>query len=296
VGEVLIINKFDSFWDNMKYTKVFRFPMWFINKLKYQSFDVEKEYVVAMRLGHKILLRPTQNYLSNVLFSRQYHDEDIYFVNRFVPDNGVVLDIGANLGLYTCGFAQVLKKRGIQVHAIEAVARNYDFLVRNVELNDFKNVSTYHLALGESEGELEFSLPTKDFVGNAVGGNVHSGNENENLHKETVSMTTLDIWAQQNNVTRCDFIKIDIEGAEIFAFRGGAQFLKDTRPIVQCEYNRPWLDKNNLTLHDYLSVFEDNNYVTLIEDRNSFKEIDKDNFNYHLVDLLFVPKEKLSTL
>lgn len=294
------IRKSPNLWQSFKYSKLYRLPMWLLNKLYFRNIDAKKKYQVKMRLGHKISLRPTARYLSNILISRQYHDLDIFFVDRIVPKNGVIIDIGANIGLYTCAFANVLKQKNCHVYAIEAIKKNYEFLKDNVEINSFSNVSAYRLALGYEEGELSFFLPSEDFVGNISGSNVLTKESRKDALKteveEIVPMTTLDSWVKKENLERCDFIKIDIEGAEFFAFQGGENFIKQCRPIIQCEYNKGWLQNIDLDLADYISFFDKLDYLIFVEDGPYFYKLNKTELDRFLVDLLFVPKEKVGLL
>jgi hypothetical protein len=51
----------------------------------------------------------------------------------------------------------------------------------------------------------------------------------------SIPCITIDHYAAQQNVERVDYIKIDIEGAELPAIRGGLETLRRFKPIVQCE-------------------------------------------------------------
>jgi hypothetical protein len=96
------ISKFTTLWQKLRYTKAYRFPCWLIRKITLLRFDSRKAYIVPMRLGLKIKLIPATRYLINTLFNRQYHDDNVFLMSQFVPQNGVVFDIGANIGLCSC--------------------------------------------------------------------------------------------------------------------------------------------------------------------------------------------------
>lgn len=253
-----------------------------------------------MRLGHKIELTPTQPYLRRVIFSRAYHDEDVLFLDRIIPTDAVILDIGANIGLLSCAYASYLKKKNPQIFAVEAIQKNYQQLVRNLRLNEMKNVTPFRLALGESNGELRFRLPTADFVGNAVGTNVLSASDDaqskrENTYEEVVPMKTLDEWTRDCGIDRCDFIKIDIEGAELSAFRGGRSFLAKTRPIILSEFNYYWIKEQGLGIEDFVSFFKELEYDCFMDTGDRFERLELENFRPRLVDLLFVPRERTTS-
>lgn len=297
----MIIFKLQSPLSKIFYSRAFRFPSWLLGKLQYRKIDSSKEYPVKMRLGHTMLIRPTQNYLKNVLISRQYHDQDILFFERFISKDSTVLDIGANIGLYSCAMAKFFAKKNIKIVAIEALEKNFELLKKNLEMNKFANVQALRMALGESEGELRFHLPTSDFVGNAAGENILNSLElksceTEKFFTEVVPMKTLDALCLEHSVGNCDFIKIDVEGAELFVFKGGRNFIVKNRPIIQCEFNAYWLKNNNIEISDFVNFFGPLDYTIFTEKGDIYEPFDLSHFNYSLVDLLFVPTEKITLL
>jgi FkbM family methyltransferase len=245
-------------------------------------------------MGHKMLIRAEELFLKNVLYSRQYHDDNIHLIHHFVKKDSIVLDIGANIGLYCCGYAQRYKKLNLKIYAIEALKNNFNFLQENIRLNNFHNIKPFLLAIGKDEGLLQITIPNKEFVGNVAGDNI-KGLEDTG-YKYQVKMLTLDDWALKEQITHCDFIKIDIEGAEYFAFLGGQNFIKRTRPVIQAEFNRYWCEKAGISLKMLATFFTDLQYDIAIENKNHFRFISVQNLEHiqeNLVDLLFVPMEKI---
>ncbi len=247
-----------------------------------------------MKLGHQIELAPTQDYLFRVLLNRTYHDDGVEFLARQLRPGCVIIDVGANIGLLSCAYAQRLGFLSTQIYAFEAVERNFERLRRNLALNHFESVTPFRIALGDQEGELTFHLPDSEFSGNAVGDNVLSTNDfstavKESSHVERVPMTTLDRWARTRNIERCDFIKIDVEGAELNVLRGGRDLIQRTRPIIQCEFNRYWLAQQGLGIDDYLSFFSTLNYRAYKDNGSSFVPLDTSTLTEGLVDILFYP-------
>jgi FkbM family methyltransferase len=292
-----VIPKYQTLYQQFQYTRFFRAPLQLLQKLK--SSKRNKPVKIRMRLGHEIELVPTQPYLERVVFSRSYHDDGVFFLKLFLGQQPVIIDIGANIGLLSCAYAQVYKKLSPKIFAIEAVEQNYLRLVKNIELNHFTCIKPFRLAFGKENGSLTFKLPSKEFTGNAVGTNVLSeadrlSIDSSSTYEEIVSLTTLDSWANEQKLDRCDFIKIDVEGAELFVFEGGRQFITKTRPLVQAEFNGYWLEQQRIGLKDYLKFFSALNYVCFVDDDNSFRRLKGEKLPKSLVDLLFVPEEKLN--
>lgn len=249
-------------------------------------------------MGHKMCLYPTQNYLKNALISRQYHDENIFLVKQFLSPNPVIIDIGANIGFYACAYAQQLKELKPMIYAVEAVDTNYNLLLKNILINKFENIKAFHLALGEKTGFLEFNLPSMDFVGNAIGNNVATSAEavKSGTIVKKVKLDTLDNLVAQNVITKCDFMKIDIEGAELFFFKGAMDFISTTRPVIQFEYNKYWLENNSVNLKSFTDLFLPLNYTFFMEVKDHFiaiEDVSHYKIEQALVDLLMIPNEKL---
>ncbi len=291
-------NKYNSFVQRLLYTKIYRAPKWIYRKLVNQKINRDQDYLVPMRIGHKIKIRPTQRYLENVIYSGQYNDENVFWIKPLMEDGSVIMDIGANVGLYTCAYAEYFKKLKIQIYAIEAVANNFKNLKENIEINNFSNIKIDQIALGKEEGELVFDLPYEGFIGNAVGGNIFTSNETKKFQTK-VKMITLDKYAVENKIERCDFLKIDVEGAEYFVFQGAAKFLEKCRPVVQSEFNAHWLKQANVNFQDFVKLFLSLNYLCAIEKGNTIEVINNPEqfvLQDQLVDLIFIPQEKLDLL
>jgi FkbM family methyltransferase len=292
------IEKYQTIVQKLMYTKLFRSPLWFLKKIQYRNYLPTQYYQTKMRIGHIIKLIPTQRYLYNTLINRQYHDENIFLAKRFITSSQpIIFDIGANIGLYTCAYAQYFKALNPRIIAIEAMESNYQLLVENVKLNGFENVTPIHIALGKESGELEFLVPQDHSVGNFAGNNITSPTEEDKnkMITKKVKMITLDELASQLKVERCDFMKVDIEGAEYFMFSGGHKFISQHRPVIQFEYNSYWLHQNQISFNHFYNFFNELNYDFYFEQKDYFQKIpNADSFNVttDLVDILLVPKEK----
>jgi len=295
------VSKFQNVIQHMRYSKLYRAPKWIINKILISGKDKGVDQTVDMRLGHKITIRPTEKYLENILYSRQYHDENVFLLDKYLSEGSVIFDIGANVGLYACAYAQYFKSLNVKIYAIEAAKNNFNYLQNNINLNHFTNIEAFNLALGKEKGELEITLPSEDFIGNAVGDNIKGeklimAEKTPSSYVQKVEMVTLDEWVENNKIEKCDFIKIDIEGAEFFVFLGGQKFIKKARPIIQSEYNKFWWERAGVSFSDLSSFFKEINYKVAIE-KGSYYEVIENVDNYEivdgLVDLLLIPQEKI---
>jgi FkbM family methyltransferase len=135
-----------------------------------------------------------------------------------------VVDIGANQGLYTMLFSQLVGPQGTVV-SFEPEADMYRALVDNVSRNRATNVEYHNVALGSKAGTATLSRSL-----------VHGGDNrlapghNENTsRKESVPVNTLDELVGGRSV---DFIKIDVQGWEGEVFHGMKSVLENNRAVL----------------------------------------------------------------
>jgi len=154
--------------------------------------------------------------------------DDEYNINSFIKEDFIVFDIGANIGVFTCFCANLVKKG--KVFAFEPVSFVFDVLKKNTV--DYKNVEIYKIALGSKIEEKEILIrqwaPGDSTLYDSP---IKRPSESFNL-KEKIQIFTLDYVVDKFNLKRLDFIKIDVEGYEIEVLKGGIQTIKKFRPIL----------------------------------------------------------------
>ena len=152
--------------------------------------------------------------------------------------SGVILDVGANTGLYT--LAAAAANSAIQVIAFEPLAPVRDLLQRNISLNsDLKpRIAIEPVGLSSQVGSFSFY----ETINNC--GYVSTSSSFEPQHVDTVGdkfvehvirTITLDDFAQTLDGRRVSFMKIDVEGHEHAVITGGRRFLAKHRPIFTVE-------------------------------------------------------------
>jgi len=146
-----------------------------------------------------------------------------------VKANDVVIDAGANIG----AFSALASSRGASVHAFEPIReirRNY--LDKTVALNS--NINVFEMALSDKNGEIEMNVDLNNIGGSSMVR--HRKNESKTFAQSII----LDDWAEKNKITRVDFIKADIEGAERLMLAGAKNILKKYAPkLAICTYHLP---------------------------------------------------------
>ncbi|MCU1345790.1 MAG: methyltransferase [Acidimicrobiia bacterium] len=158
-----------------------------------------------------------------------YEPHVLRALGRVLTPESVCLDIGANIGVLSVFLSRHCPQGA--VHSFEPALDNLDNLARNLELNHTTNVSTHRIALYDSVGSAELN-----FTADHPGGSFISATDTRGGSPETVTISTLDAWVQENDLQRLDLIKLDVEGGELRVLRGGQATLARFKPklIVEC--------------------------------------------------------------
>ena len=149
--------------------------------------------------------------------------EYVYHLPQLVKQGDKIIDIGANLGYYTCPLADLVGEGG-RVYAVEPVPVIFSVLKRNVGKR--RNVELLNYALGEEERTIEMandSVASAGYFG--TGRNFVSEGE---LSKDAVRFTAQMKRGSElfGGMEKIDFIKCDIEGYERVV-------LPELRPLIE---------------------------------------------------------------
>lgn len=146
------------------------------------------------------------------------HEADVVRVFRtFLTQRSVVLDIGANFGLYTALSASIVKNKG-RLYAFEGNPRVFASLQRTIVANDLyfnPRVTAANLLVSDRSGRglLHYSA-------NLPSGGTMSDIELSGGRRTTVEvdMTTIDDFLPPDLAV--DLVKVDVEGHEPLVLRG----------------------------------------------------------------------------
>ena len=163
------------------------------------------------------------------------------FVNLVRP-GATVVEIGANKGSYTSLLSRLVGENG-RVHAFEPVTESFDRLSARVKSFDLTNVRCWKTAIGDgSVSTAEMIIPAEDSQqASLVAHSCGSWAGNVSTETESVEITSLDTFLTEHNIGVVDFIKLDVEGAELSVLRGGHGCFTRSKPILHIEINSDWL-------------------------------------------------------
>ncbi len=180
--------------------------------------------------------------IPEVLYSGSFEATERDFVAAFLQPGMTVVDAGANVGLYTLAVCALVGATG-KVYAFEPGRLTFERLRRNLDLNQCKNVVATHVALSNTHEQMVLRMdpthPTLDahrFV-QPIGTVIRPTSTDE-----IVECQTLDGYFLAHEVVgTIDFMKIDVEGAELALLQGAERTLArstDITILLECTQNR----------------------------------------------------------
>jgi FkbM family methyltransferase len=179
-----------------------------------------------------------------------YEKKDSDMILRLVRPGDRVLDVGANLGWYSLNIAR-LHGGSVRVDAFEPIPGTFRELARNVRLNGASNVAVHNFALSDRPGSLRFLVDPATSV-SAVASPEGAA---ESLEEVQCEVRTVDGFVVEEGI-RVDFIKCDVEGAELLVLRGGLECLRRDRPVVFAEMLRKWSARFDYHPNDIVDLMD----------------------------------------
>ena len=158
----------------------------------------------------------------------RYQLEELKLFDKYIQKGDIAIDVGANIGTHTLWLANKVGAEGF-VYAFEPQRLLFQTLCANLALNSIQNVDCRQLGAGYSQRIIKVPLldPTKE---NNFGGlNIEGHSEGEK-----VAICRLD----DIGLTRCAFIKIDVEGMEPEVLQGAMNTIVECRPVLYLELER----------------------------------------------------------
>ena len=202
------------------------------NEIKFPNYDEKKiflgqfyEFVYPFLLENKLINKDFLFYVG-----KTFRSGDSYFYRKVQIEKGdVVIDAGGCLGVFSC-LASSLGAKVYVFEPVREIREKYLILVKKMYpeteivpygLSDRKEIADIFIA-GESSSII---IRKKEYL---------------LRRKEKIQTISLDEWVSENNISKIDFIKADIEGAERLMLKGAYNVLKNFAPKLSiCTYHLP---------------------------------------------------------
>ena len=182
-----------------------------------------------------------------------YEAKDAEMVFRLVRDGDCVYDVGANHGWYAIHLARRFPRTVVE--AFEPVPATFEYLRQNLDLNGVTNVHPHRFGLGDKAGELAFYV----YPEGSVNASMANPSGRPGVKAVTCPVMRIDDL-DAAGAPLPDFLKVDVEGAELVVFQGAVATLCRTRAPVSAEMPRKWAAKFAYHPNAIIELFADLGY------------------------------------
>lgn len=214
----------------------------------------------------------------------QYQKTNWQFAQTLFSQTRTAVDVGSNNAVNAIHYAQVFAR----VECFEPTQLAQQLWHSTVKDNGVENATLHTEALGEDTRVTDIILHERN------GGHNHLAHYDKNprargtqKHKQRVSQTTLDSYG----FDEVDFVKIDVEGYELFVLQGALQTIQQNRPVLQLEIVDSQCRKFNYSRSDIADVFDTLDYRCVSKTRG-WIDLHEHSDTRNEMDLFFVPRER----
>jgi FkbM family methyltransferase len=164
----------------------------------------------------------------------QYEPDVVAMVKQYLNPLFDVIDVGANVGLFTVLFAKMTSGQQ-KVLSIEPTPRALELMSQNISMNECKDkVIIFNGVATSNSGTFSINLIDGKEEYSSLGNIVHSSTNGFIVHTMEVPGETLDNLVKQH-LLHPGFIKVDAEGAEYLVFKGAEETLRQYKPVLLFE-------------------------------------------------------------
>lgn len=161
----------------------------------------------------------------NILFSTYNEKAVLSIIKRFAQDGYDLIDVGANVGIHSLTAASANTK--IEIFSFEPEPSNFNDFIKNISLNNFKNINPFNMGLGNFKGLAELNVNE----GWNKGKHSLKVSFSENSKKASILVSLLDdfkVFITSKKI----IIKIDVEGFEKEVIEGAKELLNQVQEAV----------------------------------------------------------------
>ncbi|MBN8559321.1 MULTISPECIES: FkbM family methyltransferase [unclassified Leptolyngbya] len=152
------------------------------------------------------------------LGSYEYDKQQL--LEQTIAAGSIVFDLGAHVGFHTLLASALVGSSG-RVFAFEPMPKNLHYLKQHLKMNQIQNVTVIEAAISDTDGVASFDLAASSFHGHLAA--------QGSLQVRTISLDSL---LNQGEIPLPDYIKMDVEGAEVAALQGMRTILEQAHPTI----------------------------------------------------------------
>lgn len=201
---------------------IWRRALWRLNAQHQPLLKFTTEY------GFDVEAKPQDIGVGSLFYRGRYEWGELELWRQLLDrENMVILDIGANFGLYSLFTAAYCHEKGldgVKIFGFEPNPNECDKFQRNVDINRYSQIQVAQLAISDSTGVCPMAIPS---IGMGVFGHLLTEKSTVNSLDEIMEVKTadLDSWCKMYGIEQVDIVKIDVEGHELAVLQGAENLL-----------------------------------------------------------------------
>lgn len=230
---------------------LFKFlPKFITERIKIYYYDLKQP-------GYKFILKENF-YKTQTKFWTVNSYTPLYFITKEIERyekyykikyKDTVIDAGSFNGILSLVYAE--KAKDGKIFSFEPDKTNLKRLEENLNLNDYpQNIHLIKKGLWSQSGEINFYAD-----GSVASSSFYRA---ENAQEQTIKVTSLDDFIEENSIEKVDFIKMDVEGAELDILKGATRLLNTLKPNLSIATYH--IVENELTYKSVEDFFNGINY------------------------------------
>jgi FkbM family methyltransferase len=209
-------------------------------------------------------------------------EKDFFHFAGLLPEKGIILDLGANIGVTSYHLAKQLPHSTII--SFEPLQVNLNVLKRIKKRFKLKNIREFQLAAGDKNTRLEMVMPIINHVPmHGLSHVIHEDiTENNDGIRFEVTMVKLDDFTELTSMQgRITGFKIDVENFEFFVLKGAEKLIEQNQPVIYCEL---WDNENR---HKCFSLLNNLGYSAFVLHKKELELYNPEKHRKH--NFFFIP-------
>ena len=196
--------------------------------LRIFGFSQKKNLVIRTKSGRFTLPNLLEIVSFDLFVNGEYEKGLVRLISANLPQNGVFVDVGANIGSICVPLA--LSRPDAHIVAVEASPWIYEILASNIRQNEIRNIHAINNAVYFESGKTMRIYAPKDLFG--------KGSLNPIFTKdgEAIVTITVDDIINSQGLRTVHFVKVDVEGFELCVFKGMNAVIDNHRPKIVFEF------------------------------------------------------------
>lgn len=238
-----VLMKLNSFFSLMplflRRHKIIKFFLWLFPKSNIQIV----EYNGSAKLFADISDPNPRNYFIKKKYDPFFFD----IATLFLQDGGVFFDVGANFGFCSFGVVSLFNQSKLSCHLFEANPEIFGLIKKSIDLNDNQIIFANHCCVSNHVGTSKIRVMSQQLGMSYI--------DDEGDYE--VENVVLDDYIKAHNLKKVDFLKMDIEGWELYAIQGASESIREGKiGAMYIEVSSKNLNRSKITANKFIEYLK----------------------------------------